>query len=254
MRQVFIDTETTGLHAESGDRIIEIGAIELVGRERTGKEFHYYLQPDRKIDAGARAVHGIHDDQLTDCPRFAEVSDELIEFVRDSELIAHNASFDLAFLNAEVRRLVPSPCESIESICNKTVDTLPLARHKYPGARHTLDDLCRRFSIDISGRQLHGALKDASLLADVYLAMTGGQMGLFVSQNTPAASASVQKVEAGAVSRRPGVRLEVCYADEHELNAHEAFLNEIDGMCADGSLWHRLTSAPQPDIQPSPAA
>ncbi len=253
MRQVFIDTETTGLHWQSGDRIIEIGAIEIVGRERTGKEFHYYLQPDRPIDAGATAVHGIRDEQLIGKPRFAEVSDELVEFVRDSELIAHNASFDFAFLNAEVQRLEPQPCESIESVCMKTVDTLPLARRKYPGARHTLDDLCRRFSIDISGRELHGALKDASLLADVYLAMTGGQMGLFGSQHSPAAMASAQRAEAGAASRRPDMQLEVRRASQRELAAHEAFLQEIDGICADGSLWHRLTSAQLPDIQPSPA-
>ncbi len=251
MRQVFIDTETTGLHSESGDRIIEIGAIEIVGRERTGKELHYYLQPDRPIDAGATDVHGIRDEDLVDCPRFADVSDELIEFLRSSELIAHNASFDLGFLDAELARLSEPPCESIKAIC-KVVDTLALARRKYPGARHKLDDLCQRFSIDISGRQLHGALKDAGLLADVYLAMTGGQMGLFGSQNTPAATASEQRVEAGTVSRRPDVKLKVHYADERELSAHETFLKEIDDMCSDGSLWHRLTSDSLPDIQPSP--
>ena len=250
MRQIFIDTETTGLHAEGGDRIIEIGAIELVGRERTGREFHYYLQPDRPIDAGASEVHGIHDEDLIDCPRFAEVSDELINFLRDSEFIAHNAPFDLGFLNAELERLPQPPCASIKDVC-EVVDTLALARRKYPGARHKLDDLCMRFSIDISGRQLHGALKDASLLADVYLAMTGGQMGLF-GGGSASASTSVQLAAApSANSRRADVKLNVRYANQQELRSHESFLDEIDGLCAQGSLWHRLTGDSPPSSQQS---
>ena len=252
MRQVFLDTETTGLHSDMGDRIIEVGAIELVGRERTGKEFHHYLQPDRAIDAGASQVHGIRDEDLVDCPRFAEVAADLVEFLHGAEVIAHNASFDVGFLDAELGRLEKPPCESVQAIC-KVVDTLVLARRKYPGARHSLDELCRRFSIDLSGRQLHGALKDASLLADVYLAMTGGQMGLFGEQNTRSSGGEHAGEESGSLARAPGVRLAVRYASERELSAHEAFLKEIDGMCANGSLWRRLKGAQLPNIQPSQA-
>lgn len=252
MRQVFIDTETTGLHSDMGDRIIEIGAIEIEGRERTGRNFHHYLQPDRPIDAGATEVHGIRDEDLLDCPRFTEVSGELVDFLRGAELIAHNAPFDIAFLNAELGRLDDSPCESVKDVC-KVFDTLAFARRKHPGARNSLDDLCQRYKVDNSDRGFHGALKDANLLADVYLAMTGGQMGLFGGQNVAAStSTELASVEDGQ-PRKAGLKLNVRYANADELSAHEAFLREIDDMCSEGSLWRRLTSAQLPNIQPAQA-
>src|SRR5262245_36798246 len=176
MRQVILDTETTCLEPELGHRVIEIGCIEVIGRRRTGRVLHYYLRPDRAIDAGALQVHGITAEFLASQPRFADVSDELIEFIRGAELVVHNAHFDLAFLDAEFARLA-SPALRTAEIC-AVLDTLALARQLHPGQRNGLDALCKRYGIDDSKRQLHGALLDAELLLDAYLAMTGGQGAL----------------------------------------------------------------------------
>ncbi len=251
MRQIFIDTETTGLHADMGDRIIEIGAIEIIRRERTGREFHHYLQPDRPIDAGATMVHGITDEQLADCPRFADIAHEFFAFVRDAQLVAHNAPFDIGFLDAEVALLADAGFTSIKDICT-VFDTLTEARRRHPGSSNSLDALCGRYGIDTSHRTLHGALKDADLLANLYLAMTGGQMGLFADEYKDSFKdkSLVAENQTHAATDLATRRLKVLSATPDELRAHEAFLEMIDGASPEGSLWHRLTTGQLPNIQP----
>ena len=182
MRQVILDTETTGLEPEQGHRIIEIGCVELVNRRKTGRTFHRYLRPDREIDRAAQQVHGITNEFLAQQPRFADVVDELIEFISGAELVIHNAAFDIAFLDAELQRL-PGPARRMRDLCT-VIDTLPLARQMHPGQRNSLDALCKRYSVDNSHRELHGALLDAQILLDVYLAMTGGQTALILGEVT----------------------------------------------------------------------
>src|SRR5579862_7311568 len=180
MRQVVLDTETTGLEPELNHRVIEIGCVELVNRRSTGRTFHRYLNPEREIDDGALAVHGISRTDLDGQPRFAEVREELLAFIAEAELIVHNAAFDVAFLDAELGR-VAGEVRRIGALC-QVLDTLALAREMHPGQRNSLDALCKRYSVDNSHRELHGALLDARLLADVYLAMTGGQSALALSE------------------------------------------------------------------------
>src|SRR5512137_1719927 len=184
MRQIVLDTETTGLEPELGHRIIEIGCIEVVNRRRSGRVFHRYLCPDREIDAGALQVHGLTEEFLKEQPRFAEIATELLEFLRGAELIIHNAPFDIAFLDAELARLAEPPGR-IGDHC-QVLDTLQMARQMHPGQRNGLDALCKRYSIDNSHRELHGALLDAELLLEVYLAMTGGQGALTLGEETEA--------------------------------------------------------------------
>ena len=183
MRQLGLDTETTGLEAAAGHRVIEIGLVELVNRRPTGRVFHRYLNPERAIDTAATEVHGLTDARLKDEPKFREIAAEFLAFVTGAELLAHNASFDLGFLEAELARLQPPP-PALASCC-RVVDTLTLARQRHPGQRNTLDALCKRYSVDNTQRDLHGALLDARLLAEVYLAMTGGQstLGLDMGSN-----------------------------------------------------------------------
>src|SRR5690349_11934584 len=176
MRQVVFDTETTGLEHSAGHRVIEIGCVEIVNRRPTGRRFHRYLNPEREIDAGALAVHGIELAQLQNAPRFAEIADELVAFISGAELIIHNAPFDVGFVDAEFARLPGTP-RTVASLC-RVLDTLALARSLHPGQRNSLDALCKRYSVDNSKRDLHGALLDAGILVDVYLAMTGGQSAL----------------------------------------------------------------------------
>lgn len=181
MRQIVLDTETTGISFQEGHRIIEIGCVELINRKITSRHFHYYINPQREIDAGAQAVHGISIDFLKDKPIFSDIADEFLEFIRDAELIIHNASFDLGFLNGELRKIHPrfSKIESMQSV----LDTLIMARKKHAGQKNSLDALCKRYNINLSERDLHGALLDAKLLAQVYLAMTGGQINLLAAEN-----------------------------------------------------------------------
>ncbi|MGD9388748.1 MAG: DNA polymerase III subunit epsilon, partial [Gammaproteobacteria bacterium] len=186
-RQVVLDTETTGLEPAEGHRIIEIGCLELVNRRLTGRKFHQYLNPEREIDPGAEDVHGLSNAFLADKPRFADVAGEFLEFVEGAELVIHNAAFDLGFLDTELARLEP-PGPALSRICG-VLDTLMLARQLHPGQRNSLDALCKRFGIDNSNRELHGALLDAELLADVYLVMTGGQAELVLAAE-PAGSSS----------------------------------------------------------------
>lgn len=230
MRQVVLDTETTGLETSQGHRIIEIGCIELVNRRAAGT-WHRYLQPDRLIDDGAFGVHGITNASLADKPRFAEVAEDFLEFVRDAELIIHNAPFDVGFLDAELRRLGDGR-RCVGGLCT-VLDSLELARRLHPGQKNSLDALCKRYSVDNTHRELHGALLDARLLADVYLAMTGGQVSLSLGGAFESAAQGGSNIRRLVVDRPP---LPVIRATAAELEAHTARLAEIreaSGMC----LW-----------------
>ena len=231
MRQIVLDTETTGLSTADGHRIIEIGGIELVNRRFTGREYHRFLDPERDIDEGAERVHGISIKDLQGQPRFAEIADELLEFLGGAELVIHNADFDVGFIEHELRLMGyarPSVGEHAT-----VLDTLALARSLHPGQRNSLDALCKRYEVDASGRDLHGALIDADLLARVYLAMTGGQTALSLDEEK-ATTADVTE-QAAAIERPAGLKLLVTRATEEELAAHEALLDNIaeHGAC----LW-----------------
>jgi DNA polymerase III subunit epsilon len=236
MRQIVLDTETTGLEPGLGHRIIEIGCVELMNRRHTGRTFHRYLNPEREIDEGALAVHGISRADLEREPRFAEVVDELLEFITGAELIIHNAAFDIAFLDAELARL-PGNSRVMSKLC-RVLDSLKLAREMHPGQRNSLDALCKRYSVDNSRRELHGALLDARILADVYLAMTGGQSALALSET--AASAAALDGRAVRALVRPQVPLRVIVATEEELQAHDAFLAIIAKQSAGKCVWQKL--------------
>lgn len=235
MRQIVLDTETTGLEPKAGHRIIEIGAVEIVGRKLTGNHYHQYINPERAIDVGAQEVHGITSEFLRDKPLFADVLDEFLEYASGAELIIHNAAFDIGFLNNELR-LAKSRLKKLESVCEVT-DSLALARHKHPGQSNTLDALCRRYGVDNSARTLHGALLDAEILADVFLLMTGGQTALFASD----AAESDEQV-AATLDRRKVTRpeLPVVKATPVELAAHEELLDGLDKAAGGQSLWRSL--------------
>jgi len=237
MRQIVLDTETTGLEPADGHRIIEIGCVELLERRLTGNTYHQYIQPDREIDAGAIEVHGITNESLADKPRFADIVDEFLDFIRGAELIIHNAPFDVGFLDHEFRLLETSP-GTVTDHCT-VLDTLALARRLHPGQRNNLDALCRRYEIDNSQRDLHGALLDAEILADVYLAMTGGQVSLSLDSHSDVSGES-----RGAIRRLPAARkpLRVIRADAAESAAHAARLDAIDQACEAGSVWRRSES------------
>jgi len=234
MRQIVLDTETTGLSTSQGHRIIEIGCLEMVNRRLTGREFHRFLNPERDIDEGAVAVHGITRAQLETEPTFAEIVDDFLGFIRDGELIIHNAEFDVGFLEYELG-LMKHPRRAITDHA-QVLDTLSLARELHPGQRNTLDALCKRYEVDASSRDLHGALIDADLLARVYLAMTGGQAALFLDES----EADGAEREAGVAFRasRPDLALVVVRASEAEKAAHEAMLQKLRdaGEC----IWDRL--------------
>ncbi|HKT73000.1 MAG TPA: DNA polymerase III subunit epsilon [Steroidobacteraceae bacterium] len=233
MRQIVLDTETTGLEPELGHRIIEIGCVELVNRRATGRTFHRYLNPERDIDEGALAVHGISRAELEGKPRFRDIAEELITFLHGAELVIHNAEFDVAFLNAELV-LLQGELHAIQTVC-QVLDTLALARRMHPGQRNNLDALCKRYSVDNSRRELHGALLDARILADVYLAMTGGQVGLELMDG----DITVRGSEAGAVRAlvRPSVPLRVLMASEEEESSHAAMLAAIAKASGGRCLW-----------------
>ena len=223
MRQIVLDTETTGLEPEHGHRIIEIGGVELVDRQLTGQQFHEYLNPQRKIDQGALEVHGIDEDFLAAKPKFAEVAETFVRFVEGAELIIHNAPFDVGFLDHELS-LLPDERRRIDGLC-KVTDSLALARSKFPGQKNNLDALCRRYEIDNSARQNHGALLDALILADVYLAMTGGQTTLFGgAQGQESMQPAGQGFEP-LPEDRP--RLKVVYATAEELERHERMMQRL---------------------------
>lgn len=240
MRQVVLDTETTGLEVSQGHRVIEIGCVELVNRRLTGRHYHQYINPEREIDEGALQVHGISSEFLEDKPTFDRIADAFLEFVGDAELVIHNAPFDLEFLNAELASLT-SPHPSLQKNC-KVLDTLVMARQKHPGQRNSLDALCRRYEVDNSRRELHGALLDAEILADVYLAMTGGQVGLQLGSQSSSGDENTGGVES--IRRLPESRPKglVIRATEEELQAHQARIKAIDES-SDGAVWLRLEQA-----------
>lgn len=219
MRQIVLDTETTGLETSEGHRIIEIGCVELLDRRPTGESRHWYLNPDREVDEGALEVHGISLDDLRDKPRFADIADELLEFIRDAELLAHNARFDVGFLDYELS-LLGQARGRITDYC-RVLDTLVLARQQRPGQKNNLDALCKHYGVDNSRRDLHGALVDAQLLAEVYLLMTGGQTRLSLGTSDGDAQAVAEPVRRLSPQR---ARLPVIAASAAELEAHEAWL------------------------------
>ncbi len=239
MRQIVLDTETTGLEPSLDHRVIEIGCVEILDRRPTGRRFHRYLNPERDIDEGALAVHGLTRADLARERRFADIADELVSFLAGAELIIHNAAFDVAFLDSELARLSGEP-RTIGSMCG-ILDSLALAREMHPGQRNSLDALCKRYGVDNSRRELHGALLDAQLLAEVYLAMTGGQGALELGQiSVVAHSSEVPSVRALV---RPPAPLRVILATEAEIRAHETFLDLIakgSGRC----LWRSFEASP----------
>lgn len=229
-RQIVLDTETTGLRVEDGHRLIEVGCLEMVNRRLTGNHFHYYLNPGREIEAGATAVHGITNDFLRDKPSFASIAKELVEFISGSELIIHNAPFDLSFLNYELS-LVGRGFKLVTDYC-QVLDTLPLARQMHVGQRNSLDALCKRYGVDNTKREYHGALLDAQLLAEVYLAMTGGQ-GSFFDQHQSGDHRN--NIIDEVVMPLNSHKINVIRADESELAEHDKYLKQLSskGKC----LW-----------------
>jgi DNA polymerase-3 subunit epsilon len=234
MRQIVLDTETTGLEPELGHRIIEIGCVELVNRRTTGRTFHRFLNPEREVDDAALAVHGISRTDLDGQPRFAEIHEELLAFLADAELVMHNAEFDVAFLDAELAR-VAGESRRVASAC-QVLDTLALAREMHPGQRNNLDALCKRYEVDNSHRELHGALLDARILADVYLAMTGGQGALALTEAIGPMRTG-EGARAAHVLVRTGLDLIVLVASDEETRAHESMLALIARASGGRSLW-----------------
>jgi len=230
LRQIVLDTETTGLNARLGDRVIEIGCIEIRNRRVTDRHFHAYLNPERDIEEGAAKVHGLTREFLADKPRFADVAGDFLDYVREAELIIHNAEFDLEFLNQELALAKLAPLgEQVAGV----IDTLALARELHPGKRNSLDALCERYAIDNAHRRLHGALLDAELLAEVYLAMTRGQESLMMDLDAPdSRQESDAKVDASG--------LRVLRANPEELAAHEAYLEGLAEQSKGGALWRRF--------------
>ena len=234
MRQIFLDTETTGLSAATGDRVIEIGCVELVNRKLTGKNLHIYLNPERDSHEDALKVHGISNEFLRDKPKFAEVADELLAYCAGAQIIIHNAPFDLSFLNKELELIGKPPFKN--GVASVT-DTLVMAKEMYPGKRNSLDALCDRLEVDNSGRTLHGALLDAELLADVYINLTRGQDALLIDSGSHHdANGAVVQVDLSSF------KLDVLAANEQETAAHEDILVQIDKMSKGKTVWRVVAS------------
>lgn len=250
MRSVVLDTETTGMPVTDGHRIIEIGCVEVIGRRLTGRHYHVYLQPDREVDEGAIAVHGITNEFLTDKPRFKDVADEFFEFIKGAQLIIHNAAFDVGFINNEFALLGQQDRAELSDHCS-ILDTLLMARERHPGQRNSLDALCKRYGVDNSGRDLHGALLDAEILADVYLTMTGGQTNLSLA-GEGADGENGGRQQASPIRRLPADRLRtlVIPATAEEAAAHEARLQAIAKAAGAAPLWVQLE---QPETEAVPA-
>ncbi len=240
MRSIVLDTETTGMPVTDGHRIIEIGCVELMGRRLTGRHFHVYLQPDREIDEGAIAVHGITNDFVADKPRFKDVADEFFAFIKDAQLIIHNAPFDVGFINNEFALLGQQDRADISEHCS-VLDTLVMARERHPGQRNSLDALCKRYGVDNSGRDLHGALLDAEILADVYLTMTGGQTNLSLAGDGSEGDSNGRQAPS-PIRRLPETRLRtrVIQATADEIAAHQARLAVIEKSAGAPALWTQL--------------
>ncbi len=232
MRKIILDTETTGLDYRTGDRVIEIGCVELHGRQLTGQRFHAYINPERVIDPGAIAIHGLTNEFLADKPKFADIATDFMDFVRGGVLVIHNAAFDVGFLNNELGLLKQ---DSIEQLCSEVIDTLRMAREMRPGKKNNLNALCSEFGVDNSGRQLHGALLDAELLAEVYLGMTRGQNSLEIEFDSPVVDYSM-----GGTRERPP--LTVLCASAEELAEHDRVLDEIAKASKGNCIWRELES------------
>ena len=232
MRQIVLDTETTGLEPKQGHRIIEIGCVEIINRRKTNKHYHQYINPDREIDEGAYNVHGISNEFLADKPRFKDIAQEFINFIRDSELIIHNAPFDVGFIDHELRKL-GIKWGKVEHFCT-VKDTLKLAREKHPGQKNNLDALCKRYEIDNSKRDLHGALLDAQILLDVYLAMTGGQEDLALGSMEEQEAAEQNAIRLNDENRKP---LPIIQPTEEELAAHEKYLEVLREKSGGKCVW-----------------
>jgi DNA polymerase III subunit epsilon len=236
MRQVFLDTETTGLAVDAGDRIVEIGCIEMLNRRLSGRSLHHYLNPQRPNHPDAVRVHGLTDDFLADKPLFVAIADELLDFIAGAEIIMHNATFDVAFLNEELRRIGRPP---VTAHVAQVTDSLALARDAYPGKANSLDALCRRLEVDNSNRQVHGALLDAGLLAEVYIRMTRGQESLVIELGDDSRTQyAVEAIDLAAFV------LPVLRATEEEAAAHETVLADLDKACGGRTLWRVLERAP----------
>lgn len=234
-RQIVLDTETTGLEPSQGHRIIEIGCVEMIDRKLTGRHYHQYIQPDREIDAGAMEVHGISNEFLADKPRFGQIVDQFMEFVSGAELVIHNAPFDMGFLNHELA-LYGAKYSRLETYCT-VLDTLVMARAKYPGQKNNLDALCRRLFIDNSHRDLHGALLDSEILAEVYLVMTGGQTKLSLSddESSEGESAATNVIDVDFSS----LVLPVLKATGAEIEAHQNFTQLLDKKSGGVCIWNQ---------------
>lgn len=236
MRQIVLDTETTGLETSQGHRIIEIGCVELFNRRLTGRHYHQYINPEREIDPGAQAVHGISNAMLADKPVFARIADDFLNFVGDAELVIHNAAFDIGFINYELNMLRPG-FGSIAERCH-VVDTLLMARAKHPGQKNNLDALCKRYGVDNSQRELHGALLDAEILADVYLLMTGGQTALSLGGNQSKEDGGDDQNQLRRLSAQRK-SLPVIMASADELELHQQKLAAIAKASGDNCVWLR---------------
>ncbi|SRR5690554_385238 len=232
MRQIVLDTETTGIDPNDGHRIIEIGCVEVVERELTGRNYHVYINPEREVEAEAISVHGITNEFLVDKPKFADIADEFFEFIKGAELVIHNAAFDVGFMDAEFARL--KAARKTADHCG-IVDTLAIARAKHPGQKNNLDALCKRYGVDNSNRELHGALLDAEILADVYLLMTGGQTALSLDSGAgdDGSAGGLRRIAAG---RDP---LTVIRPSEEEAQAHEAFMAMMEKQAGE-TVWSKL--------------
>ena len=246
MRSVVLDTETTGMPVADGHRIIGIGCVELIGRRLTGRHFHVYLQPDRESDEGAIAVHGITDEFLKDKPRFKEVADEFFEFIKGAQLIIHNAAFDIGFIANEFNLLGQGDRAEVSDYCS-ILDTSMMARERHPGQRNNLDALCKRYGVDNSGRDLHGALLDAEILADVYLTMTGGETNLSLAGDGSKGDSNGRQ-QPSAIRRLPAerARTRVIQATDAELAEHAARLAIIEKSAGALPLWLQME---QPKIE-----
>lgn len=236
MRQIVLDTETTGLETSQGHRIIEIGCVELFNRRLTGRHYHQYINPEREVDAGAFQVHGISNEMLADKPKFAQIVHEFIDFIGDADLIIHNAAFDVGFINYEFSRLSPRP-DYLETRCS-IIDTLLMARAKHPGQKNNLDALCKRYGVDNSQRDLHGALLDAEILADVYLLMTGGQTALSLgssqASNKDEGAANSSEIRRLPLTRKP---LSIIRASSDEVEQHDQKLAAINKSSGGNCIW-----------------
>ncbi len=235
MRQIVLDTETTGLSAEGGDRIIEIGCVELLNRKLTGNNLHFYLNPERDSHEDALKVHGISNEVLRDKPKFAEVAAEILDYLRDAEIIIHNAAFDVGFLNKELERVGQA---AFKTFVSGVTDTLAMAKEMFPGKRNSLDALCDRLGVDNSGRTLHGALLDAELLADVYINLTRGQDALLIDSGE-SASGGTQAVRVDLTQ----FVLPVLSANDSELAAHDEMLTQLDKASGGKTVWRLGSSA-----------